>query len=155
MTDPRADVQRLHELHRLETEEQVGEYLDIIDRLAEGPRDPALLDDLLLAMCDDTDDQSTMRELLQLVEDYPREQFAQALVRVASMMLAHARSWAERLHSRLINSAAHVPAYRAALARATPEQRAAVGQLLRQIRMERPQVADVIASLGLPEVGDE
>ena len=98
-------IERLRAVRRLETEEQMQEFDDLLDLLGEEDSDdPALLSDLLHTFIDDTEGREHMWGLLHYVEAFPVEVYIPTLVQVLPEMKSHARQWGVLLLLRVLNN---------------------------------------------------
>lgn len=98
-------IERLRAVSRLETEEQMREFDELLDSLGEeDSNDRALLSDLLRTFIDDTEGREHMWGLLHYVEAFPDEVYIATLVRVLPEMRPHARKWGVRLLLRVLNN---------------------------------------------------
>jgi len=112
----------------------MDEYDQLIAELANHePLDPALLPDLLLSLYDDTDGEEVMWGLLHLVEDFPAEAYAVALVEALPRMVIHAKEWALLLLQRMVNSESDRLLLRDAYRAAGPEKQRLPRDLLAEI----------------------
>jgi hypothetical protein len=126
-------IERLRAIHRLKTGAEMEEYDQLIADLAnDEPLDPALLPDLFGSFFDATEGEEVMWNLLHLVEDFPAQAYAQALVAALPGMVAQAREWALLLLQRMLNSASD----RALLREAYRAHSAEHQQLLRELLQE-------------------
>lgn len=98
-------IERLRAVRRLETEEEMQEFDELLDSLGEeDSNDPALLSDLLRTFIDDTKGSEHMWGLLHYVEAFPVEVYLPTLVRVLPEMMSDARQWGVRLLLRVLNN---------------------------------------------------
>jgi hypothetical protein len=145
-----ARIARLRDIRRLETGAEMEEYDKLISEIAsDEPLDPALLPDLFMSFFDATEGDQVMWGLLHLVEDFPAEAYASALVGTLPQMVNHAREWATRLLMRMLNSEKDRPLLRAAYLGATPLQQQLVRELLAEIvgdnKTFAPKTAQVVS----------
>lgn len=123
-----ARIERLRAVRRLETEEQMQEFDDLLDSLGEeDSNDPALLADLLRTFIDDTQGKEHMWGLLHYVEAFPLEIYVPTLVSVLPDMRPQAREWGERLLLRTLNN---------------PKTRACQRELYRNLPASQKQLLD-------------
>jgi hypothetical protein len=98
-------IERLRAVRRLETEEQMQEFDELLDNLGEeDSNDPALLSDLLRTFIDDTKGREQMWGLLHYVEAFPVEIYVPTLVQVLPEMRSLARKWGVLLLLRVLNN---------------------------------------------------
>ena len=127
-------IERLRAIHRLQTGAEMDEYDQLISDLAnDEPLDPSLLPDLFLSLYDDTDNEELMWGLLHLVEDFPPQAYASALVEVLPRMVAQAKEWALLLLQRMLNGASYRPLLREAYRSHSMEHQQLLRELLQEI----------------------
>jgi hypothetical protein len=98
-------IERLRAVRRLETDEQMQEFDELLDSLGEeDSNDPALLSDLLRTFIDDTEGREHMWGLLHYVEAFPVEVYVPTLVQVLPEMRSLARKWGVLLLLRVLNN---------------------------------------------------
>jgi hypothetical protein len=141
-------IERLRAIHRLETGAQMDEYDQLITELAnDEPLDPALLPDLFLSFFDDTEGEEIMWNLLHLVEDFPGQAYALALIATLPSMVTQAREWALLLLQRVLNSAKDRPLLRDAYRAGSAEQQQLLRDLLQQIASTNGAFTDRVAQV--------
>src|SRR5215831_12072886 len=103
MTSSADLVQSLKMLSKLRSSQESGRFLELVRELGLR-RDPAIVDDLLLAIDDSCEDYSVMAELWRVIEgEYSPTVFVPALLRNIEPMLEKARDSTFYLHARLLN----------------------------------------------------
>jgi hypothetical protein len=141
-------IERLRAIHRLETAAEMEEYDRVLSELAdEEPLDPALLPDLFASLYDDTEGEEVMWGLLHLVEAFPSQSYASALVEALPQMVTQAREWVRRLLKRMLNSATYRPLLRDAYRAHSPELQKLVRDLLQEIVSRNKSFADKAAQI--------
>lgn len=147
--DPR--IERLRAVRRLETEQQMQEFDELLDSLGEEDSDdPALLADLLRSFTDDTKGREQMWTLLHYVEAFPLEIYVPTLVSVLPDMRPQARDWGERLLLRTLNSAKGQASLRELYRSLPAPQEQALAEYLRDIARESAELARKVADLTAP-----
>jgi hypothetical protein len=143
-------IERLRAIHRLETGEEMDEYDQLITELAnDEPLDPAMLPELFLSFYDETEGEEMMWNLLHLVEDFPTQAYAPALVETLPRMVAQANEWSLLLLRRLLNSASDRPMLREAYRAAPREHQELLGDLLQQIVRKNAVFAEKVAQVSV------
>jgi hypothetical protein len=126
-------IARLRAIHHLETGAEMDEYDQLLTEIAnDEPLDSALLPDLFLSFYDDTEGEEAMWRLLHLVEHFPAQAYASALVEALPSMVTQAKEWALLLLKRMLNS----PSDRSLLREAYNSHSMEHQQLLRDLLLE-------------------
>jgi hypothetical protein len=116
----------------LQSEAAFAAYGQSLKALKEAPKDPTLLPRLISVFCD-VEDFEVYWMLFHYVESFPREAYVPALIEATPQLLLDGQEWLRRLYLRVLNSDSYRATLKVSLEKASPQQQAAVRQILEQI----------------------